>query len=218
MDSNHIEKANAALARLKRRRSIENKTHFTTSSKRSLTSSTSSSALKTKSPLHGNTHFTDVTNTHQQQLFHPEFIHSHPTQNTQPSSTVPQKQQTRSTFLQTRYSGINLLNKFSATTYKQPSNSTANNDSNFTNPSPQQQPDSVPPSSQQQPDSATDTDSEIEIYLDEDSSSDSEPDMENDHRAFRNNMSHTITGNSALQGYDDLGDALCECEECGAYM
>ncbi|MCI13964.1 helicase-like protein, partial [Trifolium medium] len=143
--------------RLKRRRSIENKTHFTRSAKRSLTSSTSSSAPKTKSPLH-------------------------------------------------------------ATTYKQPSNSTANNDSNFTNPSPQQQPDSVPPSSQQQPDSATDTDSEIEIYLDEDSSSDSEPDMENDHRAFRNNMSHTITGNSALQGYDDLGDALCECEECGAYM
>ncbi|PNX97915.1 helicase-like protein [Trifolium pratense] len=69
----------------------------------------------------------------------------------------------------------------------------------------------------QQDISDSDTDSEVEIDLDETSSSESEPEMEQQNR-FSRNMSYTVTGNPSFQGYDDLGDALCECEECGSFM
>jgi hypothetical protein len=186
MDYNCIENANAGLTRRKRKKSIETRTHFTRSVKRNATANYASSSTRTtSSPLNTSTPLNDITNTYENQ----PTLHHQPTQNTDPSSSVLEKNKPQTRFGQTNHSGINLLNKFSATIHDNPSNSNSNDDHTNT-PTDDEQPD----------DDNTDTDLEVEIYLDENSSSESETEMEEDHRAFRNNMSHTYTGSSSLQG------------------
>ncbi|KAK2370682.1 hypothetical protein QL285_083707 [Trifolium repens] len=204
MDRNVIEKVNAALKRLKRRRSIENNPDTIRSSKRLNTPSTSSAPRKTKlaKPL------VDITNNHEQVSTPNPVGHSQSTPTTQPSSTLKDKQNRLQHVFQPMPHGINLFNKFTATTQQQPP--TTSNAQNL--------PSNSVPTQQEESDSDSEYDSEIEIFLDEHSSSDSEPDVDSDYHDFRQTMSHTFTGNASLQGYDDLGDALCVCQQCGSNM
>jgi hypothetical protein len=185
MDRNVIEKANAALKRQKRRRSIENRPDYIRSSKRLNSPSTSSAPRKPKltKPL------VDITN-NQEQVSTPNPVgHSHSTPTTQPSSTLKDKQNQLRHVFQPMPHGINLFNKFIATIEQQPTTSNAQNlPSNFV------------PTQQEESDSDSEYDSEIEIFLDEHSSSDSEPDVDHDYHDFRQTMSHTFTGNASLQG------------------
>ncbi|KAK2389312.1 hypothetical protein QL285_062910 [Trifolium repens] len=194
MTDDYIAKANSGLA-IKRRRAFENKTHFTRSTKRSVTSS--SSPAKSKFSPHVSTPFLDVTNTHQQHSAHEEVSHLKATEQTQPKHEEHQRYTKSTSFVKSNYSRLNLLNKFSATTNDQPSSSNVNNESIFTHPSP---PIFTPPSQEQNSDSGTESDSEVEIYLDENSSSEYEHEVEENHREIRNNMSYTMTGNPAFQG------------------
>jgi hypothetical protein len=186
MDRNVIEKANAALKRLKRRRSIENNPDTIRSSKRLNTPSTSSAPRKTKltKPL------VDITNNHEQVSTPNSVGHSQSTPTTQPSSTLKDKQNRLQHVFQPMPHGINLFNKFTATTQQQPP--TTSNAQNL--------PSNSIPTQQEESDSDSEYDSEIEIFLDEHSSSDSEPDVDNDYHDFRQTMSHTFTGNASLQG------------------
>jgi hypothetical protein len=186
MDRNVIEKVNAALKRLKRRRSIENNPDTIRSSKRLNTPSTSSAPRKTKlaKPL------VDITNNHEQVSTPNPVGHSQSTPTTQPSSTLKDKQNRLQHVFQPMPHGINLFNKFTATTQQQPP--TTSNAQNL--------PSNSVPTQQEESDSDFEYDSEIEIFLDEHSSSDSEPDVDNDYHDFRQTMSHTFTGNASLQG------------------
>jgi hypothetical protein len=200
MTNDYIAKANSGLARLKRRRTFENKTHFTRSTKRSVTSS--SSPANSKASPHVSTAFADVTNTHQLHTPLEDLSHSKATEQTQPNLTEHHRNTKSTSFIETNYSRLNLLNKFSATTNDKPSSSNVTNQSILTPPSPPTSPIFTPPSppnSEQYSDSGTESDSEVEIYLDE-NSSESEQEVEENHRQIRNNLSYTMTGNPAFQG------------------
>jgi hypothetical protein len=205
MTNDYIAKANSGLARLKRRRTFENKTHFTRSTKRSVTSS--SSPANSKSSPHVSTPFADVTNTHQLHTPLEDHSHSKATKQTQPNLTEHHRNTKSTSFIETNYSRLNLLNKFSATTNDKPSSFNVTNESIltppsppiFTPPSPPTSPIFTPPTPEQYSDSGTESDSEVEIYLDE-NSSESEQEVEENHRQIRNNLSYTMTGNPAFQG------------------
>ncbi|KAK2428167.1 hypothetical protein QL285_026703 [Trifolium repens] len=219
MTNDYIAKANSGLARLKRKRTFENKTHFTRSTKRSVTSS--SSPANSKASPHVSTAFADVTNTHQLHTPLEDLSHSKATEQTQPNLTEHHRNTKSTSFIETNYSRLNLLNKFSATTNDKPSSSNVTNESILTPPSPPNDSPPSPPTSpiftppppptspiftppspptpEQYFDSGTESDSEVEIYLDE-NSSESEQEVEENHHQIRNNLSYTMTGNPAFQG------------------
>jgi hypothetical protein len=188
MESCEIQKANAALARKKRRRAVENNSPPIRSSKR-CNASTSSAHQKTPPQQHVSTPLVDITNTYQQITPNSQLNHSQTPPNTQPTSLQGRRTQPTRCVRQTTYSGVNLLKQFAATIDNVPSISQTNNETEttqFTEPT--------------NGGSESDSDSEIEILLDEDSSSESDCEIENDQYSFRRNKSHTMTGNSALQG------------------